>query len=409
MDPIFVFGVIVCVGFFFAGLATRLNLPKVTGYILAGIILNPNLFHFVPAEFAKQTAPITDIALAFITFSVGGTLWFKHIKSLGRSILSITFFEAEFAFLTVGLCSAFVVPFFVHVPNASWMTVYIPMSLLLACLAAPTDPSATLAVIHQYKAKGPVSSTIMGVAAMDDVLGIINYSLAMVVAPALIMQISFSVGSFAANTLFVIGGAILVGVITGIFFNLVSALVRKKHTEGVLIILVVGLLSVCFGFAKVIKVDALLASMVMGIVVVNFNKNRDQIFQILERYTEQLVFVLFFTLSGMHLNLQVFIHSLGLILLFFVFRTLGKYLGTLTGAVISKAPEAVRKYTVGGLIPQGGIVVGLALTMKDHPAFGDIADLLISIIIGSTVIHEFIGPIMATIALKKAGETTASA
>jgi Kef-type K+ transport system membrane component KefB len=141
-------------------------------------------------------------------------------------------------------------------------------------------------------------------------------------------------------------------------------------------------------------------------VVVNFNPNREKIFQILERYTEEIIFVIFFTLSGMHLNFKVLGSSVLLVVIFIILRNSGKFLGTWLGATISKSSPQVKKYTVGGLIPQGGIVVGLALVVKQHQDFSTIADFIISIIIGATVVHELVGPILSKISLQKAGEIT---
>ncbi len=179
----------------------------------------------------------------------------------------------------------------------------------------------------------------------------------------------------------------------------------KKETEGVFIVLILGLLSLCFGSATVLGVDELLSTMAMGVVVVNYNAKREKIFKILERYVEELIFVLFFTLSGMHLDFSILSPAFFiLILLFVLFRAIGKVSGTAVGASLSKSSPTVKRYTAGGLIPQGGIVVGLALMMKQNPSFNAISDIIVTIIIGSVILNELIGPILAKTALKKAGE-----
>ena len=403
MQPILIVGIIVITGFLFGELAERIRLPKITGYILAGILLNPDVVKFMPSDVIKHTALVTNISLSFITFSVGGTLLYSRIKKLGKSILYITLFEAESAFICVIVGLLIVMPFFMHATNSAWATTFIPISILLAALASPTDPSATLAITHEYKAKGSVSSTIMAAAAFDDVLGIINYSLAVVIANTLIMHKAFNVENSLLEPLRIIAGALLLGSAFGVIFNKVSSLLSKK-SDGVLIVLVLGFLTLCFGTASLVQVDQLLSTMVMGIVVVNFNLHRDKVFAILERYTEELIFVLFFTISGMQLDFGVLAKSFILVLFFVLFRTIGKVLGTRTGAWLSNAPPTVKKYAAGGLIPQGGIVIGLALMMKQDPAFSAISDIIISVTIGSTVVHELIGPIIAKTVLKKAGE-----
>lgn len=403
MISIFTVGIILFVGFLFGEIATKIKLPKVTGYIVGGILLNPGLLHLIPEDFASHTDFITNLCLSFITFSVGGTLFFPHLRKLGKSIFWITLCEAEFAFIAVAIGFLAVVPFFIPLTSATWLTVFIPISLLIASLASPTDPSATLAVVHEYKAKGNVSSTVLGVAAFDDALGIINYSFAIAAAAALISYNTAGVQPFLLKTLISIGGSVLLGAVFGVIFNVTTVFIQREK-EGVLIVLIFALLSLCFGTATMLGIDELLATMAMGVIVVNFNKQRIKIFKILERYTEELIFVLFFTLSGIHLNFHILADNLILVLLFFAFRTFGKILGTFTGAFLSKAPPKVRKYTAGGLIPQGGIVIGLALTMKQNPSFDTFSDIILSIIIGATVINEIIGPIFAEKALEKAGE-----
>jgi len=148
----------------------------------------------------------------------------------------------------------------------------------------------------------------------------------------------------------------------------------------------------------------LLSTMTMGTIVVNYNPKREQIFQVLERYTEQLIFILFFTLSGMHLNFSVLSTYFVLMVFFVIFRAIGKVSGTILGAHLSKSSAPVKRYTAGGLIPQGGIVIGLALLIKQNHSFDAISDMIISIIVGATIVHEIIGPVLSKTMLKKAGE-----
>jgi Kef-type K+ transport system membrane component KefB len=404
MQPILIIGIIILSGFVVGELCTRLGLPKVTGYILAGLILNPNLTHFIPESFIGHTTLVTNIALSFITFSVGGTLLFSKIRSLGKSIILITVFEAEFAFLLVAIFFLLLGPVVVSLPGITLVSFFIPLSLLLASLASPTDPSATLAVEHEYRAKGKVTSTIMGVAAFDDIFGIINFSLAVSVADICILHQPFGIHSIA-QPFSKIFGAIIIGCGFGFFLNILSQII-KKETEGVLITIIIGLLALCYGIAGVLGVDTLLSTMTMGIFVVNFNQKREKIFKILERYTEELIFVLFFTISAMHLNFSVLISNYLLIIFFVVFRALGKFTGTIAGGKISNSTSIVQKYTAGGLIPQGGIVIGLALVVRQNPAFSSISDIIINVIIGATIIHEISGPIICKFALKRAGEIT---
>lgn len=404
MSSILTVGVILLVGFVGGELAKKLRLPKVTGFILAGIFLNPNLTGFISKDFTTHTDMVISISLAFIAFSVGGTLSYKKVQRSGKQILYITLFEAESAFLVTALGMALVWPLFVHTNNSGMMTVFISGGLLMGCLACPTDPSATLAVVHEYKAKGPVSSTIMGVAALDDALGIINFSLAVALGRAIMKHQQLSMFSGFVVPVYSILGAVVLGAVFGLVLNLLTYWLDRE-TEGALIVAILAMLSLCAGLSILLGVDQLLANMTTGVVVINFNPKREKIFNILQRYTEELVFVLFFTLSGMHLDVGVLWANVGLVLFFVAFRTFGKILGAVTGAVLSKASVKVKKHVWPGLIPQGGIVVGLALLIKQDTAFAAVSDIVINVVIGATVIHEIIGPILSKLTIRSAGES----
>ncbi len=403
MNPIVITGIIIITGFLCGELATRLKLPKITGYIVAGIFLNPDLFHFIPKEVLSHTDLITQISLSFITFSVGGTLLYSRIKELGRGIMYITFFEAQLAFLFVFAGMVLCAPGILGMSSDSFVTGIVPLGIMAAALASATDPSATLAITHEYKARGDVTSTIMGVSAFDDVLGIINYSFAFVIAGVLVAGQKFNLEVSVGQPLIIIFGSVVMGILFGAIFNRVSWMVSKEK-EGVLIVLILGLLMLCYGSAQNLGFDQLLSTMVMGVVVINFNHLRDRVFRILERYTEELVFVLFFTISGMQLDFSTLQTTWLISLIFILLRAGGKITGTSIGAHLAGCSKKVKKYTSAGLIPQGGIVIGMALLVKQSPQFSHIGDIILSVIIGSTVVQELIGPMLVKKALKDAGE-----
>jgi NhaP-type Na+/H+ or K+/H+ antiporter len=403
MDTTLIIGIILFSGFVLGEVAQRFMLPRVTGYIIAGVILNPQLTPIVPKDIASHTEFVTNIALSFITFSIGGSLIFSKIRSLGRSILSITFFEAEVTFLVVTLGVAFVVPYFAHDVRGDWLHTFLPLGLIIGALASPTDPTGTLAVKHQYGAEGEVTSTILSVSAFDDALGLINFSLAAVAAHMLVLHKSFSFTSSIGFPLYQVLGALLLGAIFGFVFNLIGRFMRKD-TEGVLIVALFAFLGLCFGLARLARFDELLATMAMGLVVTNFNPKRDRIFEILQRYTEEIIFVLFFTLSGMYLDFGTLATSAILVGLYAFWRTAGKFAGTYVGAAVGAASGPVKRYTALGLIPSGGIIIGLALLLKQDLAFTHFADIVINVIIGATVIHELAGPILVEVAFRRSGE-----
>ncbi|HEC62934.1 MAG TPA: sodium:proton exchanger [Candidatus Acetothermia bacterium] len=405
MDPLLLVGLVLALGLVLGELASRLGFPRVAGYIIAGVIFNPRVTGIVPPGFVEGTAPMVTAALAVITFEVGGTLAFGPLKELGRSIVLLALGEAELAALAIFAGGFLVLPFLVHLPLGGGFLAAIPLALLLGALGSPTDPSATLAVIHQYRAKGMVSFSIMGAAAFDDALGIINFSLATAITGAMLAHREASVFSVAEPFLIILGSAAL-GVGLGFLYHWAVRGLRRTQ-DGILIALAVTLLLLGYGLGSLLSFDQLLVTMGMGITVVNLRRRRPRIFQLLERHVEPLVFLLFFTLSGMYLDFSVLARYLPVVLLFVLLRTVGKLGGAYVGATLGRAPPVVRRYTGWGLIPQGGIVIGLALTAKGIPELSPLADILVNVIIGATVIHELVGPFAAKFALQRAGEITA--
>ncbi|MFH1407100.1 MAG: cation:proton antiporter [Candidatus Omnitrophota bacterium] len=403
MSGILIVGIVLFVGFVLGQEFKRLKFPKIVGYILAGVLLNPHICHFVPKNITTQTNIIENIAIAFIAFAVGGSIVFSEIKKLGKGIIYITLFEAEITFLVIVVGFLIVLPFAVHIPNASWIVTFLPVSLILGCLGSPTDPTVALAVTHQYNAKGEVTSTMLSVAAFDDVLGIINFSIAVVLAKTLISKASFSVSNALLTPLFIIIGSIALGSAMGIIFNVIAKRLKEK-TQGTLFVLILSFLTLCWGLATFVHAEEILSIMVMAIVITNFGSHSKKIFSMLEMYSEELIFLIFFTLSGMHLSFSGAWIAAILLAFFIIFRIIGKFAGVAVGAAIANSSPKIRKYTGSGLIPFGGIVIGLALIMQQDPAFSRISGFLVNTIVGATIINELIGPIFVKKALKDAGE-----
>ncbi|OPX31492.1 MAG: hypothetical protein B1H09_02770 [Gemmatimonadaceae bacterium 4484_173] len=395
---IFMLGTLLFTGFIAGKAASKLGLPEVTGYILAGILLNPQVSGVIPPSFVNSSNLITTMTLSVITFSVGASLYLPQIKSVGKTIGIVTVFEAQFANLFVAAGFAIFVPLLA--PDLAPYAV--PMALLFGALASPTDPSATLAVAHQYKCNGPVTRTVMGVAAMDDGIGMLNYSVAAAAAAVIVTHSSFSADSIL-SPLFRIGSSIAIGVLIGGIFALLEKKMTISSTAGMLALLLGSLYS-CYGVAQLSSADPLLAVMAMGFIVVNAGKWSRQIPEKVSGSIEEIVFILFFTVSGMKLDFGVLRSSAPLILLFVVLRMWGKLTGASLGAKLSSAPAPVRKYTGFCLIPQGGIVIGLALVLHAEPAFSTFADTLVSVILGTVVVNELAGPMLSRWALKRSGE-----
>lgn len=166
-ESIFILGTLLFTGFIAGKIASKSGLPAVTGYILAGVLLNPQVFDIISPSFVNSSDFITTLTLSIITFSVGASLYLPKIKRVGKTIGVVALFEAQFANLFIAVGFALLIP--VLVPEMAQYAV--PAALLFGALGSPTDPSATLAVAHQFKCDGPVTRTVMGVAAMDDAIG----------------------------------------------------------------------------------------------------------------------------------------------------------------------------------------------------------------------------------------------
>ena len=401
MNVILSIGLLIFTGFIFGELAEKVRLPKISGYILAGIVLNPDLLGIMSDKFVEQTDPLLTMALSVITFSIGGTLLKSNLKSAGKPVLFLTLYESLSAFLFVFLFMFFSFYFFIHIFQSVY--IIIASSLILASLASPTDPSATLAVIYEYKAKGVVSSTVLEIAAFDDIVGIIVYTLATAFATYFLGKTDIHFSHVFVEMGRNIGGAILVGTVIGFLFNFLVK-IFKNESDGSLIVITLGLILLTYGIADYFKFETLLSTMALGAIVVNMNPLANNIFKLIERYTDELIFVIFFSLSGLHLQLSSLTGSFLIIAIFIISRAIGKFTGIYVGAVQFKSDPKVKKYTAGGLLPQGGIVIGLALLLTKNEVYHAISSLIIGIVIGATLIHEIMGPVFSKMSLKKAGE-----
>jgi len=404
MNILLVLGFLLIIGYTFGYLASKIGLPRIIGYIVTGILFSPYSFGLLDERLLPETEPLIDVSLAFIAFEVGGSLKWEKLKSYGSVLMRILLLESLLPFFLVLIfttAAGYLFPAIFSI-ESHWLLI---LALLIAPLASPTDPSATIAVMHQYKVKGKVSDTIMAVAALDDAMGIFLFSISVAVAAILAGSNDANIGSSILNAFYKIVGAVLAGGISGWLTGLMSK-IFKIENEGQWIVLLTAVIILTFGISGFLNLDELLAAMALGAFITNFNKQSDLLFRIVERYTEALILLFFFILSGLHLDISAIPDAALLIGVFIILRISGKFFGARLGAVWAHAPKEVQKYTGGGLIPQGGIVIGLALLISKNPDFTMISDTLLAVVMGSAIFHELIGPLTAIQSLKKAGETS---
>ncbi len=394
-EPLLEVGLILLTGFIFGNIADRFKLPRVSGYIVAGILMSPHLLGLIDRDFLNRSTILVHGSLSAITFLIGGNLEWKKVKSLGKTIAIITLGEAEtaFVFVTVGMFLFF--KFFGHSHVAPFAT-----ALLFGALASPTDPAATLAVIHEYRAKGILTTSVLGVAALDDATGIVNFvignALALSLTGASISLLS-TVGAIGYKIL----GAIALGVISGYILHVAGRFAEERKE---VVTVTFSILFIAFSLAHILGFDELLTTMTTGIALVNIDRDNSRYFSPLENYIEDLIFTAFFVVGSAFLDLSILLKFYALVLFYITVRFAGKFTGVFFGGHVSRAPDVIKRYLAFALFPQGGIVIGLALLAYQTPQFKSFGLLLVNIVIGATAIHEFMGPIFSKIALKKAKE-----
>jgi len=388
------------VGYFAKLLVNRYKIPDVTGYITLGVVAGYFIFSKRP-ELLESVEIVSDFALAIIAFIIGHELKKDVIKKLGRAIFFIAFFEAFAAFAIV-----FTVLYFFHI---------FPLhtSLLLGAIASATAPAATVYVIHQYKSQGPLTSTILAVVGIDDAIALIIFVFASTVAK---QTFKGGGGGFSISTITTPVIAVLcsfaLGIIMGAIFRFLFKHVRSKDAMGMGIVAFVLLV---MGIAEVTHISELLAVMVFSAFLTNTSPvlaRRSG--EVMDNFTS-IMMPFFFIFAGAHLDITKIGAIAGVCTIYFFARAAGKIGGASLGGFLGKAPSNVRKYAGLGLIPQVGVAVALALSVKRM--FGDpsgpygeegakMAVLIINILLCSTIITESIGPLLTKFALKKAGETT---
>lgn len=387
MDVLYYVAIVLFAGLIMARAGSKLKLPNVTGYLIGGIIIGPFVLNLVPADRIGELAIISEIALGVIAYSIGSEFNVEHVRKIGKSVIIITLLESLTAVLIVDLVMIFV------------FKQPVPFSIALGAIAATTAPAATIMVIRQYKAKGPVVSTLLPVVAMDDAVGIMAFGISYEIARTL-LHADKSIPIFIAilTPIREIVIALLVGAILGVALSYVS---KKARGDDELLCITIGTIFLSIGIAKALGVSTLLQCMMLGATVANVAPNSIRLLSIVERVTPP-IFVAFFTIAGAGLDIGI-LKNVGLIGIgYVIFRAIGKLLGAYAGAVLTDAPAVVQKYLGFTLLPQAGVAIGLAmLAEQTMPEFG--AEIK-TVILSATVIYELLGPVIAKTALVKAGE-----
>lgn len=377
-------------GLLLTRLAKKVNLPNVTAYLIAGLIVGPYCLNLFSENMLAGISELTSIALGFIAFSIGGEFKWESLKRVGVKALIITIFQAIAALAAVDvvliLCGF-----------------DLPLSLTLGAIATATAPAATLMVVRQYRAQGTMTNTLLSVVAMDDAIGLAAFAISLAMAQSLTSGAAPTVQNMLISPLLEIGLSLVVGAALGTVLSFLLRFFRSRANRLSLMIAAVfaGVaLSDCWGLS------ALLTCMAIGAAMVNLRADSGALIENTDRWTPPL-FMLFFIISGAELDLQV-LTTVGLLgVLYLVARSLGKYFGSALGACVVKSEPKIRKYLGLTLLPQAGVAIGMAqVVIAKLPEYGEV---IRAVVLCATLVYELVGPVITRIALSRAGEIPADA
>ena len=354
-------------------LGTHTPLPRVTLLLLAGLAIGPSGFDLLPALTEAWFPVLTDIALAMIGFLLGQKLTRPALRELGYSVLTMS-------------AGVVIVTSLLVFSVLSLFGVQLEIALLLAGIATATAPAATMDVVHELKAKGRFTDTLLDMVAIDDAWGLLVFSLLLAGAQALSGQ--GGAGEVLAAGSWEIGGAMLLGLLLGLPMAYITGRIRPgEPTQAEAL----GLVFLCAGLAVWAEVSYILAAMAMGAVVANLAKHHNRPFHTIEGI-EWPFLILFFLLAGAALHVDT-LAQIGLLGAGYIgLRVIGRLLGTRLGGWMSGTDTTTRRWMGLALLPQAGVAIGMALLASQR--FPELKDIILPVVLGSTVVFELIGPVI---------------
>jgi Kef-type K+ transport system membrane component KefB len=398
-----VLGICIAGGVVGAWIFQKLNMPQVVGYIVVGVLIGDTGFGLLHPADISALQPFNNFALGLIGFLVGGELSGSIFRKYGRQFTVILLGEGLAAFLLVGFFSTLIVYFVCH----SWVTA-IAAGVIFGAIASATDPASTIDVLWEYRSAGVLTTAIVAIVALDDALAMTLYGLGTSVASILTQSGGHSVGVTLMHTGIELFGAIVLGVVCG--FILDATLQYLPQTEKRLGISI-GLLMVCIGLAVAFNMDVILATMAVGIVLINRAPNRSKkLFETVRSFSTP-IYIIFFVLVGARLslgNMPAWIWAL--VVVYVLMRSLGKWAGAYWGGRLSRAEKPVQNYMGMALFAQGGVAVGLSIVASHNLQHIQVVegmslgDMIIFTVTATTLCVQLIGPAFARLAIKKAGE-----
>lgn len=377
-------GGILLLGLLLSTLARRTFLPRVTLLLIFGIIIGQEFLDIIPRVFSERFVIIADMTLLMVGFLLGGKLTIHSLKEYTGDVFWISLGAAITTTILVSLALV-------------WLGVPKEVAIILGCIASATAPAAIMDVTVELKATGRFSRLLLSIVALDDVWALMLFGIGMALVSTLngVAQESSLVLTVGRE----IGGAIVLGILIGLPAAYLTGRIKQGQpmlTEAL------GIVFVCGGLALWLEVSYLIAAIVMGAVITNVARHHEYPFHAIEGI-EWPFMVIFFTLAGASLELSA-LNGIGLIgVVYIVSRAIGKYLGARLGSRISQSDEMTKNWMGIALLPQAGVSIGMALVASHQ--FPEYRQILLSIIIGSTVIFEIIGPVITRLSLEHAQDS----
>lgn len=387
-------GVTIFLGIVGARVFKRFHIPQIIGFVTIGIILGP-VVKFISVEDINQFEYFNEVALGIIGFLIGSELKKEIFEKFGKQVFSILFFEGLTACLLVTLLSFGVASFWFEWHKA------LAIAVVFGAICAATDPASTVNVLWEYKSRGPLTTLLTAIVALDDALALLLYIVSISLAGILTGHQQEGLLQISLFSLYEVSGSLVLGVLAAYILKFIL-----KFLDDIDIILVFSLSSVILtiGIAKTIHLDVILSTMAFGMALINFEPDKSKkCFELVKKFSPP-IYVLFFVLIGARLDFQ---NINGLILFlacaYIGGSVVGKTFGAYLGSVYSKASPTVRKYLGFSLYQQGTIAIALMM-MASRKFDGEIRDLMVSVIVIGVFVLQLCGPLFVKMAVKKAGE-----
>ncbi len=424
MDILLALSIALLTGLMMSRLAKLVNLPAVTAYLVAGILIGPYLLGRLSAyldidglgftavamgngftsEYLETFGLLSDVALGFIAFAIGNEFRLTQLKKIGKQATIIGILQAV---ITTVLVDIVLIAMHFIMPEV----LPLEAAIILGAIASATAPAATLMVVKQYKAKGPVTDILLPVVALDDAVGLLLFAISFGVAKALLSG-AVSVVSVLVEPMLEIVLSLSFGALMGLLFSLCE---RFFHSRSKRLAVSVGFVIMTIALSKLkfqiggvhIGFSSLLVCMMLGTIFCNICDFSEELMDRVERWTAPL-FVVFFVTSGAELDLSVFTNGWIVLVggIFILSRSAGKYSGAYLSAKLAKCDDNIVKYLGITLLPQAGVALGMADMVSKATEFTGtpIAEIVISITLFAVLIYEIVGPALTKMALLKAGD-----